>query len=665
VTRLRLKYLIDFVVIFLFVAILIRPLFRVKYMDLWGSIESTFIADGRFLRDNWIHPNWQPNWYCGTRTDYIYPPALRYGTALISKAVPKVLPVRAYHIYCAFFYCFGIAAVYLFVRLGSGSRMAGWIAAAAAALVSPSYLFNEAIRTETPWWLPYRLNVLVRYGEGPHMTAVAWIPLALLFSFRAMQQWRPVSLALAGVCAAMVVSNNFYGATSLALLFPVLAWSVYITHLDAWTWVRAAAIGVIAYGLTAFWLVPSYLQITLANMRFVSSPGNSWSVLVFLAVATGFVVFTNHFARGRRDRAYLVFVCGALAIFVTNVLGHYYVNFRIIGEPGRLYPELDLVFILFTVEMLRRFWPGAIWRKAAAAAIVLISLSTSYWYLQNSRRFFVLDPDPTDQVEYQMQDWMFRNMPQSRALTSGSVRFWYNAWHDLPQIGGGSEQGLLNPTVMPLQWEVLLGSSFNLSLWWLQLFGADAILVNEPSSTERYHDFKFPQKFKGRFEVAHDDGAGNIIYKVPRRYPSLARVVDRSRLDALPEVPGNGDEPSLSAWVNVIENGPDIPTQTRWFGTDAMQLQAKVREGQSVFVQVSFDENWRAYVDGKRVPIRRNKVGLMTIDAPPGTEEIRLEFPTPLANRIGYAMTVLTILSIGILLYCGIRYPSRDSIALA
>ncbi len=43
-----------------------------------------------------------------------------------------------------------------------------------------------------------------------------------------------------------------------------------------------------------------------------------------------------------------------------------------------------------------------------------------------------------------MQDWMARNMPQTRAVTAGAVRFWYNVWHDLPQLGGGSEQGLTN-----------------------------------------------------------------------------------------------------------------------------------------------------------------------------------------------------------------------------
>ncbi|HYP05846.1 MAG TPA: hypothetical protein VER03_06385 [Bryobacteraceae bacterium] len=655
-SRRHVSYLIDCILIFLAVAVLIRPMFKVKYLELWASIESTFISDARFLRDHWPHPNWQPNWYCGTRTDYVYPPALRYGTAVITKVVPKVLPVKAYHIYSAFFYCMGIAAIYVFARYASGSRLSGYLAAAATALLSPSYLFSNQIRLDAFWRMPTRLNVLVRYGEGPHMTALAWIPLALFFSFRALQQWRPISLALAAVCSAMVVSNNFYGATALAMLFPVLTWSVYITHGDLWIWVRATAIGVLAYGLTAFWLVPSYLKLTIANMRFVSSEGNAWSFWVMLAVVIGFVLFSDHFAKGRRELTYLVFVCGATAVFATNVLGNHFFDFRLIGEPSRLFPELDLVLALFAVELLRRLGSAqVIWRKVAAGAVITVALASSYDYLTHARRLFMVDPDPTDEVEYQMQDWMAKNMPKSRAFAAGSVRFWYNAWNDLQQVGGGSEQGLLNSMVMPAQWEILLGPEFNLSLWWLQLLGADAVLVNEAHSKERYHDFQSPDKFRGKLPVLHDDGAGNIIYGVPRRYGSLARVVDTAKFNALPEIPGNGTESTLTAWVDAVENGPDVPTTTEWLGTDALRVHAPVQQGQSVFLEVTFDSNWRAYADGRRVPTRRNHLGFMTIDAPPGSQEIRLEFPLPFSNRVGYALFAMSLLVIGGLVYLGRR----------
>ena len=76
----RASWLLDSVLLFALAAVLILPLWRLTYLDNWISIESTFIADARFLADHWPHPRWQPLWYGGTRFDYVYPPALRYGT---------------------------------------------------------------------------------------------------------------------------------------------------------------------------------------------------------------------------------------------------------------------------------------------------------------------------------------------------------------------------------------------------------------------------------------------------------------------------------------------------------------------------------------------------------------------------------------------------------
>jgi hypothetical protein len=454
----------------------------------------------------------------------------------------------------------------------------------------------------------------------------------------------------------MVVSNNFYGATALAMLFPVLMLSVYITHRDPWMWVRGAAIGTLAYGLTAFWLTPSYLRLTLLNMQYVSKPGHLWSKLLLLALAIAFVLLATRFAKGKKELAYLVFVSGATALFITNVVGNHYWDFRVIGEPGRLFPELDLVMTLFAVEMLRRLWSAPVlWRRALAIGIAGICLSTSYQYVRQSRAFFVADPDPTQRVEFRMQDWMAKNMPQSRAFTSGSVRFWYNAWNDLPQVGGGSDQGILNPFVMPAQWEVLMGPSADLAIWWLQVLGADAVIVNGPNSTEKYHDFLYPEKFNGKLPVVYDDGAGNIIYQVPRRYKSLARVADRSTLDTLPSIPGNGDQPSLQSWFNALENGPDVLTATEWTSTDSLRVRAPVQFGQSVVVQVTYDPSWRAYVHGASVPIRPNGLGFMTVDAPPGTHEVLLEFATPSENKVGRALLLMSFLALGGLVYLGRR----------
>ncbi|HYP15311.1 MAG TPA: hypothetical protein VEQ63_15390, partial [Bryobacteraceae bacterium] len=210
------------------------------------------------------------------------------------------------------------------------------------------------------------------------------------------------------------------------------------------------------------------------------------------------------------------------------------------------------------------------------------------------------------------------------------------------------------------QWEILLGRDFGVTLEWLRLLGVDAVLVNEKHSKELFHDYHTPEKFAGKLPVLYDDHAGNLIYEVPRRYRSLARVVDRRAFDALPSIPGNGDQASLGAWSAVLEQGPDAPTTTEWKGTDELVVRAPVKAGQSVFVQVSYDTNWRAYSGASRLPVRNTKTGLMLIDAPAGTQELRLLFPTPRSNQVGRVVTGLTILLSAALLF-QFRRPSKVS----
>ena len=107
------------------------------------------------------------------------------------------------------------------------------------------------------------------------MSSLALLPFALAFAWLALQRRRPAFIAASGVFCALVALTNFYGATALAIFYPILVWSLWVTHRDNRMWLRAAAIPALAYGLSAFWLTPSYLRITLDNLRYVSSPGNA------------------------------------------------------------------------------------------------------------------------------------------------------------------------------------------------------------------------------------------------------------------------------------------------------------------------------------------------------------------------------------------------------
>jgi hypothetical protein len=642
----RKEILLDLFLVFLFTAILIKPLFKAKYLDKWASIESTFISDARFLAAHWPHPQWQPLWYAGTRFDYIYPPMLRYGTAAIAR-VTGFWPVKAYHFYTAFFYCVGIAGVYLLIRVGMKSRRAAYLGAIATALMSPSLLILKNFRADAWHLLPVRLGVLAKYGEGPHMTALACIPFALAFTWLALERTRPGAVALAAVACAAVASNNFYGATALAVFYPILLWSFWITRLDRRIFIAAAAIPVLAYGLTAFWLVPSYFKITVENMKYVSEHGTTWSIWVALIVAVAYAIATDRLARGRAERTWAVFAAGCVVFFSLNVLGNNFFNFRVSGEPLRLVPELDLVLILGVLTVLAWLWnrEGRA-PRIAAGLVVVAAFATTLGYIGHAWQMFPLWNDYTDRVEYKITEWLGKNMPQSRAYASGSVRFWFDAWRDLAQVGGGSEQGLLNGAVENAQWEINLGAKAEPSILWLQATGADSVYIADKRSQEIFKDFLYPAKFTGVLPVLYDDHEGNVIYGVPRRYPALARVVETARIDAAAPPRFNDDLERLRAYADTIEKGPESQPSVTRIDTENLVVRAKVEPGQSILVQQTYDPAWQASEGGKPLRLHKDAMGMTVVDVAPGDREVRLSFVTPFENYAGRVLTLLALLAV-------------------
>ena len=72
----------------------------------------------------------------------------------------------------------------------------------ATSLMSPIFLFMPRFRGDAWQLQPQRLGVLVKYGEGPHMSALALIPIALAFTWLALEKRRPWAIALAAIFSA-------------------------------------------------------------------------------------------------------------------------------------------------------------------------------------------------------------------------------------------------------------------------------------------------------------------------------------------------------------------------------------------------------------------------------------------------------------------------------
>jgi hypothetical protein len=552
---------------------------------------------------------------------------------------------RAYHIYIAFFYALGIAGVYFLARAGTGARRWGLVAAGAAALLSPSFLFLPIIRydAQTAHYVTQRLGSLIRYGEGPHVSSIAWLEIALACSWVALKDGRLGWIAAGAAASAMVVSTNFYGATALALFFPAMTWAVWVTGQDRRTWLRAAAIGAIAYGLTAFWLVPSYLRQTLSNMQNVSAPPTPWSKWAALAVLAVLCTATMLWARGKQHLAWPVFVVSAGALFITNVLGHAWFDFRVIGEPGRHIPELDLCLILLGLLVVQWLYSKAWIPRVAFVALGCVALWPPWDFLRHAWDFYPRG-DHLGRVEYQLTRWIHDNLPGRRVLATGSLRFWYNAWFDGPMVGGGSEQGLINQLTVAAIFQVKEAPDPNVPIAWLKVMGADAFVVHDSRSQEVFKDTRNPERYEKLLPLLHDNGRGDRIYGVPRHFPGLGRVVDTARMDALPPMPPPGSNEVLPDYVAVLEQGPDSPAEVAQESPDRMRVRARLQPGESLVVMETYDPNWTAHSKGRELAVREGPLHFMRIDAPPGDHEIEMRFGLPLENKVGRAITAGTLL---------------------
>ena len=200
--------------------------------------------------------------------------------------------MRAYHLYIAFFYCVGIAGVYLLVRVAARSRGMAWLCAAATALMSPSFLFLRAHaerRLDAAAGAARRAREIRR--RSSHDGARAH-PHRVDFHAGSRSTRRVLwAIALAAVfCGGRGVQQFLWRYRARCVLsdsrLELLDHAAGPPH-SACPPSRSRSL---TYGLTAFWLVPSYFKVTAENLKYVSEHGTTWSIWIALAVAVVFAL---------------------------------------------------------------------------------------------------------------------------------------------------------------------------------------------------------------------------------------------------------------------------------------------------------------------------------------------------------------------------------------
>jgi len=655
-------------VLFLMNAALLWPLFTPGEFPYRDSIEAGYASMARFIAS---HPDpwgWNPTQYCGQPTQFMYLPGLPYLTAALHWMLPRIPVEYLYRLLTAGLACAGPVGVYFLALAFTKNRRWAFAAALTYTLFSPVYGLIWQIDKDRGFaQLPWRIQVLVKYGEGPHNAALTLMPWALLAAWRVgiYTGFRPIFTA--GLLFALTALTNWVGTLALAwsclLLLGLGWWERQECGFQAKRLLAAAGLG---YLLAAFWLTPTFIQRIALNWprdAFAYRVGREQALL--LAGLLLGVALLLELRRRRWISLYLAFLLIALFGFGWVVLGVYWFHENLLPESRRYALEFELFLLLAGLEALRLATsnPRALIRYSAMAAALLLYATG----IRQAWNYMTADPERwrprpvSTTAEHQVAQWLASQQPKGRIFASGGLRFRLNAWYELPQVGGVFETGLRNGVPLELAYQIRTGIQSKPgeegrdAIRQLQTLGVEYVVVHGFGSEEYYRDFSNPNKFEGLLEAPYRR-SGDVVYRVPFR--SYAALVHPSELPPAP--PTQGRLSVLTPYVQALMDPGRPQLAVAWENPNRLKIEGDFIPGMLVALSVNYDEGWHAYQGKRTLPVTETKLGFLAIQPHPQEKApIRLEFRSSPEQRIMALVSVIAWLGCGVRL---IRRPKEPSV---
>ncbi len=612
-------------VLFALNAYIVLRLFHTDYTRQMGSIEAAYIGLARYVAHHLWDLGWFPLWYGGIPYADTYPPLLHVVCGLVV-AGTGVSPGLAHHFVTATVYALGpVTLFWMAWRLG-GNRASALAAGVGYSLISPTCLLVKEVRFDAGGFLAgRRLSTLIVYGEGPHLTAMCLLPLAIGLLHVALTKRRPWYYVLAALGIAAVPLSNWLGA--MALAFSVAAYLLAGFHTQ-WpaAWLRTAGLGIYAYALALPWMSPATVAVIRANAPRVANNFESDTVQrIYMALAAGGLVLAAcamarfHVAPATRFAALVSYLFGIAA------LGRYWLRLSLVPQPERYHLEMDMAFWL-ALSFVVWPWVSRIRRRTAwvlgiAAALACVPIVV---HQRRTAREMGKPIDIRTTIEYKTAKWLDARMPGQRVFAPGTIGFWLNAFSDAPQITGGFDNGIVNPFVPHVIYQVYAGDKQQIGIDLLKAYGCDAVIGGGKESVEVYHPYAHPEKFVGLKELRRE--GGDVIYDVPRRTRSLAHAIRMG--DQVQLTPVAYDTTAIQPYLAALDDASLPAADFHWRAPGNAAITADLKPDHILSVQITWDKGWKAYAGGRRVHAWGDKLGQMVVEpgcSGPCTVELRYD----------------------------------------
>ena len=279
-----------------------------------------------------------------------------------------VSPGLAYHFVTAMIYSLAPVALFWMAWRLCGSRACALAAAVAYSLVSPTCLLVKAARLDSGTFLgPRRLLTLVMWGEGPHLTSMCLLPLAIGMLHVALEKRKPWYWVAAAIAIASVPLTNWLGGVALAIAVAAYLFAGLPGNRKTLsTFLGTGAAGAYAYAIAVPWLSPSTIAVIAPMPRVANNfQVNTRQRIFSAAVAIVFLAAAWAMARWSVPR-HTRFALLASVVTASSALGNFWFGWTLFPQPERYQLEMDM-FLCLAAAFL--FWPLALRIVAGLASL--------------------------------------------------------------------------------------------------------------------------------------------------------------------------------------------------------------------------------------------------------------------------------------------------------
>jgi hypothetical protein len=318
-----------------------------------------------------------------------------------------------------------------------------------------------------------------------------------------------------------------------------------------------------------------------------------------------------------------------LTLSVLPVSAFYLLGNHLVPEPSRFTLELNLGLILAAAALIDL-------APKYRVALLVVTCTLGTWgatgFLNRAWGLQPRNADVEGLVSYQAAQWLAHNARDERVFVSGELTGALQVWTDVRQVGGGTDQGALNPVILAANREITRSCNDDavVAEYWLRALASPYIVMHDAKSAEYYHPYVRPEHFS-HLEMAWTNGAGDKILRLPLPDVEEAVVVDMTQLSRLPAFHSTADVEFLNAYVEWSKG--TRPARLRWLDNHRATIEA-------VLVKTNYDPGWRA----KGGSTRPDPIGFLLMSLPPGEYSFELRYGASWDRWLGVAISLTTLI---------------------